>query len=83
VKPVTTNYEQVRRDLLPVARLRGTFDEFFGVGFSSVLCTRAMLRRPSNYQATPREEGCSSTAYGFLDLISQVAWNNLASRGST
>jgi|GEM_PF-5538028 len=50
--------------------------------FSSLLCSRTMLRRPSVSPSIVREEGCSSTAIGAPVPNSPRAWNNLADRGS-
>jgi hypothetical protein len=41
-----------------------------------------MLRRPSALCAIPREEGCSSTAFGRVMPITTTVWNNLVDRGS-
>jgi len=41
-----------------------------------------MLRRPSGYHATPREEGCSSTAFEPARYRDAPVWNNPAIRGS-
>jgi hypothetical protein len=41
-----------------------------------------MLRRPSELPSDPREEGCSSTAFGRTDPVGGAVWNNLAIRGS-
>jgi hypothetical protein len=41
-----------------------------------------MLRRPSALCATPREEGCSSTAIDLLAIATPAVWNNLADRDS-
>jgi len=41
-----------------------------------------MLRHPSFYQRTRREEGCSSTAIRPVDTVGWTAWINLADRGS-
>jgi len=40
--------------------------------FSSLVSSGAMLRRPSAYHHTPREEGCSSTAFGFPESFKRV-----------
>jgi hypothetical protein len=50
--------------------------------FSSSLCDRTMLRRPSTFHPTPREEGCSSTAFDTVYAIAYPGWCNLADRGS-
>ena len=50
--------------------------------FSSSLCDRTMLRRPSFCQCTPREEGCSSTAIAPRLARGPAVWDNLAYRGS-
>jgi len=41
-----------------------------------------MLRRPSALCATPREEGCSSTAIGLTRTEISAVWINLSGRGS-
>jgi hypothetical protein len=41
-----------------------------------------MLRRPSTYHPTRREEGYSSTAFGTSNFIGEAVWNNPANRGS-
>jgi hypothetical protein len=41
-----------------------------------------MLRHPSETSATPRGEGCSSTAVEQLLDVGHAAWNNPAGRGS-
>ena len=50
--------------------------------FSSSLCDRTMLRRPSKSPGTPREEGCSSTAIGHVRHGHAAVWINPAVRGS-
>jgi hypothetical protein len=41
-----------------------------------------MLRHPSEWLTTPREEGCSSTAIGTNMPVYRADWINLANRGS-
>jgi hypothetical protein len=50
--------------------------------FSSLLCSRAMLRRPSVYLTTQPEEGCSSTAFGVPDGGAAAVWEKPANRAS-
>src|SRR5262245_12528730 len=57
-----------------------TCDEFGW--FSSLLCSRTMLRRPSVYLSTLREEGCSSNAFARAADRSAAGWNNHADLGS-
>jgi len=53
----------------------------FGVVFSSPLCGRTMLRRPSVWSVMRPGEGCSRTAIGEVFLKLSGIWNNLANRG--
>ena len=48
--------------------------------FSSSLCDRTMLRRPSICHLTHREEGCSSTAINRPPREGDKCWNNPANR---
>jgi hypothetical protein len=41
-----------------------------------------MLRRPSEFRHTLREEGCSSTTFGEVFSPKGANWNNPAGRGS-
>jgi hypothetical protein len=40
-----------------------------------------MLRRPCEFHPTPREEGCSSTAFGLFPANLPSCWNNLTDLG--
>jgi len=59
-----------------------TFDASFALAFSSLRCSRLMLRQPSESPSTRRGEGCSSTAFDFLAIAMKQVWNNPAGRGS-
>jgi hypothetical protein len=48
--------------------------------FSSSLCDRLMLRQPSIYHPTLREEGCSSTAFNRPPREGDKCWNNSTDR---
>ena len=50
--------------------------------FSSLFWSRMMLRHPSAFQSTCREEGCSSTAFGLGGVPEKTVWTNPAVRGS-
>jgi hypothetical protein len=41
-----------------------------------------MLRRPGESPITPREEGCSSTAFATVEFDVNGVWANPAGRGS-
>ncbi len=52
-----------------------------GLRFSSLPCSRAMLRRPSKWLVKRPEEGCSSTAFGRKSPVPGKGWSNHADRG--
>jgi hypothetical protein len=68
---------------LPGAAIADTVFVVGRLGASScVLCTRAMLRRPSVPLRVRLGEGCSSTATDRCDNCRRAAWTNPAVRGS-
>ena len=54
---------------------------FGGTGLAQVLCTRAVLRRPSVYLPMHHKEGCFSPAIGRAVSWPAAGWNNPARRG--
>ena len=50
--------------------------------FSSLFWSRMMLRHPSAYHSTRREEGCSSTAFAASRCAAGSDWSNHADRCS-
>jgi len=80
--PHRTGTVSPRVTVLALPPWRGTtfLDRF--VRFSSLLCNRTMLRRPSFCPRTHREDGCSSTAFGYQLNSVPAVWINPATRGS-